>query len=66
MSRCKACNKRLESVEMYVNSFDVEDYSMCNRCISASKDIYVYTRDKQFQLEDLEEGITLPISLSDS
>lgn len=62
--RCKSCNY-LFPIRTTVKENKKILESMCSTCRKASRDIYRYTEDHQFVLENAEEGLTEPIPTED-
>ena len=57
MSRCKSCNRIMQSNEM--------DDDMCNKCLYFTNDKYRYIDDHENHHHDLEEGLKPAIQVED-
>lgn len=57
MSRCKACDKILNTVEISLKEYDGKDGDMCVSCISIAFTKYSILTDKQYQHHDLDDDI---------
>jgi len=54
--RCRACNVKLDAIEM---SRDEEYNGMCRSCVGKSDPPFVYTRDREYEHQNVTESISL-------
>lgn len=57
--RCRACNCKLDNVEM---SRDVEYNGMCRSCVGKSDPPYIYTRDREYEHQNVTDSLSHLVS----